>query len=34
MKGSTPIVTEIADEITEGDNEEGVATILQKYILQ
>ena len=31
MKQSTPRVLEIADEITEGNNEDGVAKILQKY---
>ena len=31
MKGSTPIVTEIADYITDGNNEEGVAKALEKY---
>ena len=31
MKQSTPIVLELADEITQGNNEEGVAKILQKY---
>jgi len=31
MKGSTPVVTAIAKEIAEGNNEEGVAKILQKY---
>lgn len=30
MKGSTPVVTEIADVITDGNNEEGVANILEK----
>lgn len=34
MKGSTPVVTEIADEITDTNNEEGVAKILKKYCLQ
>lgn len=33
MKGSTPVVTEIADEITDTNNEEGVAKILKKYCL-
>ena len=31
MKGSTPIVTEIADYITDGNNEEGVAKALEKF---
>lgn len=31
MKGSTPIVTQIADEIALANDEEGVAKILQKY---
>ena len=31
MKGSTPVVTEVADYITESNNDEGVAKILQKY---
>ncbi|MCI8443899.1 MAG: Cof-type HAD-IIB family hydrolase [Clostridia bacterium] len=31
MKGSTPVVTSIAKEIAESNNEEGVAKILQKY---
>lgn len=31
MKGSTPVVTEVANEITESNNEDGVAKILQKY---
>ena len=31
MKGSTPLVTEVANDIAEGNNEEGVAKILQKY---
>ena len=31
MKQSTPSVLEVADEITEGNNEDGVAKILQKY---
>lgn len=31
MKGSTPIVTEVADYITDGNNEEGVAKALEKY---
>lgn len=33
MKGSTPVVSEIADYITDSNNEEGVAKALQKYIL-
>lgn len=32
MKGSTPVVTEIADYITEGNNENGVAKAIQKFI--
>lgn len=31
MKGSTPIVTCVADDIAEGNNDDGVAKILQKY---
>ena len=31
MKGSTPLITEVANDIAEGNNEEGVAKILQKY---
>ena len=31
MKGSTPLVTEVANDIAEGNNEEGAAKILQKY---
>lgn len=31
MKGSTPVVVEVADEIAPGNNENGVAKILQKY---
>ena len=31
MKGSTPVVTNVADDIAESTNEEGVAKILQKY---
>ena len=31
MKGSTPVVTEVADDIAESNNEDGVAKILQKY---
>ena len=31
MKQSTPNVLEIADEVTEGNNDDGVAKILQKY---
>ena len=31
MKGSTPVVTEVAKYITEGNNDEGVAKVLQKY---
>ncbi len=31
MKGSTPLVTEVADDIAESNNEEGVSKILQKY---
>ncbi len=31
MKGSTPVVIKIADDIAESNNEEGVAKILQKY---
>lgn len=32
MKGSTPIVTKIADYITEGNNENGVGKALDKFI--
>ena len=31
MKGSTPAVTSVANDIAEGNDEEGVAKILQKY---
>ena len=31
MKGSTPIVTEVAKEITDTNNNEGVSKVLQKY---
>ena len=31
MQGSTPVVTEVADYITDSNNDEGVAKILQKY---
>ncbi len=31
MKGSTPVVIKIADDVAESNNEEGVAKILQKY---
>ena len=31
MKGSTPIVSEVADYITEGNNEDGVAKALEKF---
>ena len=31
MKGSTPVVTNVADDIAESNNEEGVTKILQKY---
>lgn len=31
MKGSTPVVTSVANDIAEGNNEDGVAKILQKY---
>lgn len=31
MKGSTPVVTNVANDIAESNNEEGVAKILQKY---
>lgn len=31
MKGSTPVVVEVADEIAPGNNENGVAKMLQKY---
>ena len=31
MEGSTPIVSEIADYVTESNNEEGVAKVLRKY---
>lgn len=33
MKGSTPVVTEIADYITDSNNEEGVAKALEKFCL-
>lgn len=31
MKGSTPLVTEVANDTAEGNNEDGVSKILQKY---
>lgn len=31
MKGSTPVVTNVANDIAESNNEDGVAKILQKY---
>ena len=31
MKQSTPTILELAEEVTEGNNEDGVAKILQKY---
>lgn len=31
MKGSTPVITKIANDIAPSNNEDGVATILQKY---
>lgn len=31
MKGSTPVVTNVADDIAESNNEEGVTKILRKY---
>lgn len=31
MGHSTPVITEIADDITTGNNEEGVAKALEKY---
>lgn len=31
MKGSTPVVTSVANDIAESNNEDGVAKILQKY---
>ena len=31
MKGSTPVVTNVADDIAGSNNEEGVSKILQKY---
>ena len=31
MKGSTPIVSEVADYITEGNNEDGVAKALEMF---
>ena len=31
MKGSTPVLTEVANYTTDGNDEEGVAKILQKY---
>lgn len=33
MEGSTPVVTQIADEVTNSNNEEGVANALEKFIL-
>ena len=33
MQGSTPVVTEIADYITQGNNENGVGKAINKYIL-
>lgn len=34
MKGSTPVVTEIADEITDTNNDDGVAKAIQKFCLE
>ena len=34
MKGSTPVVTEIADEITDTNNDDGVAKVIQKFCLE
>ena len=31
MEQSTPVILELADEVTAGNNEDGVAKILQKY---
>ena len=31
MKGSTPVVTDVANDIAPANNEDGVAQILQKY---
>lgn len=31
MKGSTPLVVNVSDDVAEGNDEEGVAKILQKY---
>ena len=33
MKGSTPVVTEIADFITDDNNNEGVAKAIEKFVL-
>lgn len=32
MGGSTPIITEIADYVTEKNNNEGVAKALEKFL--
>ena len=34
MKGSTPVVTEIADFITDDNNNEGVAKAIEKFVLK
>ena len=34
MKGSTPVVTEIADFITDDNNNEGVAKAIEKCVLK
>ena len=34
MKGSTPVVCEIADYITESNNDDGVAIALEKFCLE
>ena len=33
MKGSTPVVTEVADFVTDDNNNEGVAKAIGKFIL-
>ena len=33
MQGSTPIVTEIADYVTDSNNNDGVAKALEKFCL-
>lgn len=34
MNGSTPSIIQVADYVTESNNNEGVANALQKFILE